>query len=385
MSLRIRPPRLEALECRLAPASMSSLLHHEAAGLGWGHSLDVASRDDAPRGLSVAALARGFSESSARVGADVNVSKLGVGTSLSLEVGGLGTGVSLNVSVEVRLTPTSRPTTNPVVDVEASVGTGTNTTPVKVSPVVVPPVTTPPVSEPPSGEVTGPAQPPAATVAAAAGIPTTTSARQAPTVAAPNTATVTPARTTDGRLVNAVTNQTAATASLSQTPATPFLFLSPAALAAQQLQQQLLAQQQAAVPILRVDVVQPANVVVSPPRQTLDFAVGGGDVPDDAVPEQMQQPPMAAPRGDDTDPAKLGLEATPPELGVNGNQADDADGEEGARLMAGFVGEGGLPSWLVFVIAVSALAVSRLAVPLPRRRPVHLLLADDLGRFGRPE
>jgi len=383
MSVRIRPLRLEALECRLAPASMSSLLPPVANGLGLGHSPEFAPRDDGPRGLSVAALARGLSESSTThgVNSDVNVSLLGVGAGLSLGIG-LGAGVSTSISIEVSLTPGSRPHT-PLIDVEVSVGTGTNTPPVRV-----PPVNQPPVNGPPSGEATGPAQPPVAVTP----ISSSSSTPLVPTAAVPNAVaapTVTPAVANQAALlpVNLAANQTAAT--LSQTPAVPFLFLSPTSLTLQQQQQQF--QQQAAVPIQRVtDVGQEANVVATRPQnQTPDFAPGGGDVPEDAPLEQLVQPPTVEPQAEAVDPAKLGLEAVPPELGINGNQADDnADGEEGELLVtAGFAGEGGLPSWLIFVVAVSALAVARLATPLPRRRYYdHLLLADDFaGRADRPD
>jgi len=56
------------------------------------------------------------------------------------------------------------------------------------------------------------------------------------------------------------------------------------------------------------------------------------------------------------------------------------DGEEADPLIqAGLFGEGDLPSWLIFAVAVSGLAVAGLAAPQPRRRrgTESLLLADE--------
>jgi hypothetical protein len=387
MSLRIRPLRLEALECRLAPASMSSLLHSDPAGLALGHSLDVPSLDDTPRGLMVAAMARGLSQSSF---VDVNVS---VPNTL------------VNVSIGLAVTPGSG-TTTVVFDLDVSVGKGkghrpVDVPPVDVPPVVVPPVVVPPVigppvvvlppvvvppvvvspvheppiNEPSDGGVTGPAEP-AATP--------NSSAPQVLTGATPNAAATTAAAARLLLPVNlAAANQAAATSSsLSQSPATPFLFLSPTSPVAPGQSREI------SVAVPRANVLQEADLG-RPQKQTFDFAVGGGDTPEEDAREQLLIRPMVEPRGNDpefADPAMLNLEAASPELGVGG-RADATEGEEdGALVLAGFVGEGGLPSWLIFALAVSSLALARLAVPMPRRRYYdHLLLAEGPGRYERPE
>jgi hypothetical protein len=139
MSLRIRPLRLEALECRLAPAGLLSLLPPTANGLGLGHN--VPKLDDAPHGLAVSALARGLSSVSSI--ADVNISASGISLSVSA-----GRGATVELSVKM-IHGSGRDVD--VIDVDVSVGKGKkfDRPPIDVPPVVVPPIVVPPVVVPP--------------------------------------------------------------------------------------------------------------------------------------------------------------------------------------------------------------------------------------------
>jgi len=119
------------------------------------------------------------------------------------------------------------------------------------------------------------------------------------------------------------------------------------------------------------------------PRPDVDFAEGGADEPEQLNEPDFELPP--APQGRDRpDPDaalfELGLAGASPEAGFVPGLSDDAGEDEAAPLIqAGLGGDGNLSSWLLFAVAVSGLAVARLAAPQPRRRRGQFLhlLADE--------
>ena len=96
--------------------------------------------------------------------------------------------------------------------------------------------------------------------------------------------------------------------------------------------------------------------------------LSGGAGEQEEGPDFLPSPP-AEPSGDVApaiDPADAGLE--PAGEAVAPTDADQDDQPEAALTLAGLVGEGSLPSWLVFALAVSAVALSRIDFSRPQAR-----------------
>jgi len=118
------------------------------------------------------------------------------------------------------------------------------------------------------------------------------------------------------------------------------------------------------------------------PKPDAGFAEGGSDEPEQLNEPDFELPPAPQRQdrpSDDEAILELGLAGALPEAGFVPGLADDGREDEAAPLQAGLGGEGDLSSWLLFAVAVSGLAVARLAAPPPRRRRGQdlLLLADE--------
>jgi hypothetical protein len=115
------------------------------------------------------------------------------------------------------------------------------------------------------------------------------------------------------------------------------------------------------------------------------FSEGGGDELDQLGEPDLELPP-APQRQDvpdvDAAPAilELSLAGAAPAAGFVPGFSDDGGKDEAAPLLQAGLGDvSDLSSWLVFAVAVSGLAVARLAAPQPRRRRGQdlFLLADE--------
>jgi hypothetical protein len=361
VSTRIFSARLEALEGRLAPAQLSLL------------PAVAADRAD----LAVSAHAS-QSKADHAVTLDVNshaslvaVTKFQLRLDLHDRGGDTSPGVGIGIGVGVGLgrTPPGHLPDGPP-------GHSPDVPPVDVPPHVppghlpdVPPSDgVPPVSPPERPPIA--VTPPSAPIIPREVIPSLAPASD-PQQAALAVAAVAPVQTASSSLaISAITNA----------PQQQLAFLLPISLASS-LQQQQADQ---AVPA-RGDVV---SVVQSPiggrqQQPAATFAVGGsGDLEEEQLellPPPQREPDNVADRaGEDVaevpllQPAELaaleavmGADFAPNNPGAGKGAAEE---EAGPLLLAGLVGEGELPSWLVFAVAVSSLAVARFAATQQQRR-----------------
>jgi hypothetical protein len=137
--------------------------------------------------------------------------------------------------------------------------------------------------------------------------------------------------------------------------------------------------------LARTDVSRQPLSVGRLPKPDVSFAEGGADDPDRLDQPDFELPvvpPLKIAPNMGVDPAllELGLAGAAPEVAfVPGLSGDDNGEGEPAPLLAGLGGEGNLSSWLLFALAVSGLAVARLAAPQPRRRSEQdsLVLRDE--------